>query len=470
MPRATARPAPSPKSAPVTASPAPIPVFPPRPAKPLSTFQIIRTATTNSLSVCDEQMFDDLIVSRRYGTLRLVVVSDPEAVRQVLLDKFDQYPRWTNTRRLFEFELNTGTLSSEGEVWRRHRRAATPVIDPRSIAPDLDAMIAIAERRALQLHAHARSGAVVDMQDWLTRYSTRIWNHVVTGGDPAGVPMMKWFSRVPHKPRVLDLVPQPKWMSDLRRMRRGAESAEANATLDRLIAERRDPNYQGARDMIWRMVHAIDRGTNEPLPASEARDEAASLITGGIATVRAMTWIWYLLAIDPEVEARFHAEIDEVLGSGQIDPSAMTRMPYVRRVLDESMRLYPPIPAIMRMAAQDDELCGVKVPANAVTLVMPWIIHRHRKLWTDPDRFDPDRFLPENSVGRPRLAYLPFAMGPRVCIAAAVAIQQLMIGISVLARKFRFRLADGHEVRPAGAVSLRVHEGLYMTVERRRGG
>ncbi|WP_261403427.1 hypothetical protein [Chenggangzhangella methanolivorans] len=115
MPRATARPAPSPKSAPVTASPAPIPVFPPRPAKPLSTFQIIRTATTNSLSVCDEQMFDDLIVSRRYGTLRLVVVSDPEAVRQVLLDKFDQYPRWTNTRRLFEFELNTGTLSSEGE-------------------------------------------------------------------------------------------------------------------------------------------------------------------------------------------------------------------------------------------------------------------------------------------------------------------------------------------------------------------
>lgn len=449
------------------ASPLIIPAFPPRPAKPLSTVELLRTASKNSLAVWDEEFFNEPIVSRRYGLQRVFTISDPEAVRQVLLDKFDNYPRWNNSRRLFEFELNTGTLSSEGEVWRRHRRAATPVIDPRSIAPDVEAMLAIAERRSLTLRRHARLGDTLDMQDWLTQYSTRIWNHVVTGGDPEGLPMMKWFSRVPHKPRVLDLVPQPKWLSDLRKLKR-PESIEANATLDRMIAERRDPAYSGSRDMIYRMVHAIDRASNTPLPASEARDETASLITGGIATVRAMTWIWYLLAIAPEVEARFHAEIDETLGDGPIDPAALSRMPYVRRVLDESMRLYPPIPAVLRQATETDELCGVKIPAGSVTLVMPWIIHRHRKLWDDPDAFDPDRFLPERSVGRPKLAYLPFAMGPRVCIAAAVAIQQLLIGVSVLARQYQFRVAPGYEVKAAGAVSLRVDGGLFMTVERRK--
>jgi cytochrome P450 len=449
-------------------APSPVlPVFPLRPAKPLSAVALIRTAAKNSLAVWDEQLFEDLIVSRRYGLQRVFVVSDPEAVRQVLLEKFDNYPRWNNSRRLFEFELKTGTLSSEGEVWRRHRRTAQPVIDQRSIASDLETMIAVGERRSLTLRAFARSGETLDMQQWLTEYSTRIWNHVVTGGAPEGLPMMKWFSRVPHKPRVLDLVPQPKWLSDLRQWKR-PESIEANAILDRMIAERRAPDYQGSRDMIYRMIHAIDRSSNSPLPPDETRDEAASLITGGIATVRAMTWIWYLLALDRNVEKRLHDEVDEVLGDGPIDPAALSRMPFTRRVLDESMRLYPPIPAILREATERDELCGVKVPSGSLVLVMPWIIHRHRKLWSDPDAFDPDRFLPERSAGRPKLAYLPFAMGPRVCIAAAVAIQQLLVGVSVLARQYRFRLAEDHEVRAAGAVSLRVDGGLYMTVERRR--
>lgn len=449
--------------------PAPVPVFPHRPKKPLSAIELLRTASTNALAIFDEELFDRLIVTRRYGPVRAVFVSDPDATREVLLDKFDNYPRWENSRRLFEAELRTGLLSSEGEVWRRHRRAATTVIDPRSIAGDLATMIEIAEKRALQLHGYARKGDPIDLQLWLTRYSTRIWNHVVTGGDPDGVPMMNWFARVPHKPRLLDLVPQPKWLSDMRRMRRDAESAPANATLDRLIAERRDPGYRGARDMIWRMLHAVDRASGRPLPPDEARDEVATLIAGGIATVRAMTWIWYLLALHPQVEAKLHREIDEMLGDGPIDPDALTRMPYLRRVLDETMRLYPPIPGILREAASDDTLGGVEVPAGSVILVFPWIIHRHRRLWDDPDRFDPDRFLPANAAGRPRQAFMPFAIGPRVCIAAAVAIQQLLIGIAVLARTFRFRLAPDRPVRAAGAVSLRVDGGFYVTVEQRRG-
>lgn len=443
------------------------PAMPPRPAKPLSGVGVVRAAARNSLSFCDEELFDRLVVKRRYGLYDVVFVSDPAGVRRVLMEEIANYPRWESSRRLFERELKTGTLSSEGETWRRHRRIAQPSIDPRAVAPDLPELIAIAERVARELDPIAKRGKPFDLQAWLMRFSTAMWNHVVSGGDPRGLIILSWFARVPHKPRALDLLPKPGWLADILKVKEDPQSAEANAVLNALIEERRAPDYAGSKDLIWRMVHAVDRATNEQLPPSEVRDEIASLITGGVATVRAMTWIWYLLALHPEAEGRLHAEIDEVIGRGPIHPGHIQRLAFARQTLDETMRLYPPIPAVLRQAAADDEICGVRVRRKSIVLIMPWIIHRHRELWTDPDLFDPDRFSPERSAERKKLAYIPFAFGPRICIAAGFATTQLMIAIAVLARRYRFRLADGRTVSPAGAVSLRVDGGLWVTVEKR---
>ncbi|GJE61859.1 Putative cytochrome P450 132 [Methylobacterium trifolii] len=441
--------------------------MPPRPAKRLSTLALLRTVATNSLAVCDEELFDKLFVARRYVAHPVFFVSDPAAIKEVLIDRFDNYPRVTSIRRLFETDLRTGTLASEGETWRRHRRVATPTIDPRAIRPDVPALIALAEQTADQIAA-ADPSVPIDIERWVGGLSTLLWNQVVTGGDPAGIPILRWLSKVPHKPRSIDLIPKPAWLAErLVHHRRDPALPLLDAQLHAMIEARQAEGYAGSQDLLWRLAHARDRQTGDLLPRDEVRDEAASLIAGGAASVRALTWIWYLLALHPEVEARFHAELDAAMPGRAPEPDDLTRLPYTRRVLDEVMRLYPPIPAILRQAAAKDELCGHRVPRGAFVAVMPWIVHRHRKLWTDPDRFDPERFTEANSAGRPRFSYIPFAVGPRVCIGASFAMTQMLSVIAVLGRRFRFRLASDGPVVPFGGISLQPKGGLPVRVERR---
>jgi cytochrome P450 len=220
--------------------------------------------------------------------------------------------------------------------------------------------------------------------------------------------------------------------------------------------------------MIWRLIHLRDRRTGESLPRSDVRDEAASMIAGGVSpTVRAMTWVWYLLARHPEAEARLHAELDAMSEGEPPTPGQLAQLSFTRQVIDETMRLYPPIPGILREAAAADVLCGHRVPPRSIIAIMPWVVHRHRRLWTDPDRFDPDRFSPQNSAARHRFAFVPFAGGPRICVGAAFAMTQMLIVVAVLARRFRFRLAPDHPVRAVGHISLHPYGGLLATVERR---
>ena len=445
----------------------PVPGMPPRPDRRLPTWTFLRTAATNSLAACDAELFETLVVPRRYWSQPVLFVSDPDAIRHVLIDRFDDYPRVTSIRRLFETDLRTGTLASEGEVWRRHRRVATPTIDPRSIRPDVPAMLDLAARIGDEIAA-AGSTAPVDIERSVGSLSTLLWNQVVTGGDPAGLPILRWLSKVPHKPRMIALIPKPTWLADrLVHHRRDPALPLLDAELHAMIAARRRPDYAGAHDLLWRLAHGRDRQSGETLPDSEVRDEAASLIAGGAASVRALTWIWYLLALHPGVEARFHAELDAAMPDGVATPEVLERLPYTRRVLEEVMRLYPPIPAILRQAAARDVVAGHRVRRGAIIAILPWIVHRHRTLWRDPDRFDPERFTADNSVGRPRLAYLPFATGPRVCVGASFAMTQMLVVIAVLGRRFRFRLASDGPVVPFGAISLQPQGGLPVLVERR---
>jgi len=231
---------------------------------------------------------------------------------------------------------------------------------------------------------------------------------------------------------------------------------------------RRAADYAGPHDLIWRLIHLRDRKTGETLPRHEVRDEAASVIAGGVSpTVRALTWIWYLLALNPVVEERLHAEIDAVLRGGPLVPSQLAQLNYTRQVLDETMRLYPPIPAILREARAADTLCGHPVPPRSVIAILPWVVHRHRRLWSEPEHFDPDRFTPENAAARPRFAYVPFAGGPRICVGASFAMTQMLIVVAMLARRFRFRLVPEHPIRPVGRISLHPFGGLRVRVERR---
>jgi cytochrome P450 len=216
------------------------------------------------------------------------------------------------------------------------------------------------------------------------------------------------------------------------------------------------------------MAHGVDRQTGERLSPAEIRDEVLTLASTAATPLRPMTWVWYLLALHPEVEEKLHAELDSVLGGRTPNPDDLARLVYLRQVLDETMRLYPPLPVMLRSAAGGDTVCGRRIPRKSIVAVMPWVVHRHNKLWPDPDLFDPDRFSPERTGSRSRYAYIPFGVGPHVCVGASLALTEILIAVAILAQRFRFRLAPDQRIEPVAWTTLRPLHGIRMTIEPRK--
>ena len=446
---------------------APVLAVPPRPARPLSALALIKMARRNSLAVCDEALFDELFVERSFLGQRVVIVSDPAGIKRVLLDNFDNYPRLPQFRRMLEPGLGSGLLASEGEVWRRHRRLVAPTIDARATLPEMSIMTELTEELA-RYWATLPAGGDIDIGRQIAFLISVAMGRMFAGDDPAVVSMLQCLSKYPRNRRVLDFVPLPLWARQLLPESIEKEAHSFDAMLARLIDERRHPDYAGRHDLIWRLAHAEDRRTGEKLSAIEVRDEIVTLASGSIdTTTRVLTWIWYLLAMHPWAEARLHAELDEVLGGRTPAPADLPRLVYTRKVIDETMRLYPPIPVLMRTAAADDVICGRRVRKRSLVGVMPFVVHRHRKLWPNPERFDPERFAPENTATRERFSYLPFCLGPRICVGASLAQMQVPLIVATLAQRFRYRLVPHHPVTPVGWITLRPDHGIRVTLERR---
>lgn len=439
---------------------------PSRPKRPLSPLRLLEAGAGNTLGMFDETLFDELVVVRRFGVASVAYVSDPAGIRHVLVDRFDDYPRLPVIRRLYDAQIGTGSLGTSGPVWWRHRRIAAPALDRRAMAPEIPIVAEAAEAAADALEEQI--GTPVNIAFEVRKILTVVLNEVATSGDPRGLPILSWLSKVPGKPKALDLMPMPARLRNLLRPARlSPERAALREVLGTLVAERSADDYDGPHDLLWRIAHARDRETGERLPLDEARDEAASQMAAGDATNGALGWIWYLLALHPEVEARLHAEIDAVLGDDRIEAEHVRKLVYTRRVLDEVLRLYPSIPVLPRYALKRDVVCGHKIPRGAIVIVAPWVVHRHRKLWREPEVFDPDRFSEERSRDRPRFSHIPFAAGPGTCSGSSFAMTEMLIIIAALARRYRFRLVPEMPVRPYGALTLQLRGGLWMTAEYR---
>ena len=441
--------------------------MPPRPLRPLSSLGLLRTFTTNSLAACDDELFEELFVERRFFWGRVFVVSDPDGMRRVLQDNTDSYHRIAAIRRIFEFSSKGGMVSLEGEEWWRHRRIVNPALDQRALRPDLGTLIALTEQMAALL-AEAPRGQQFELGRTLQHLITRTTGHVWAGDEPEIDRMVLRMGRYPEKYSILDLVPAPARLRFVERRRRSRSGVDRYyPLLDRLVGERRDPNYAGGKDLIWRLANTPDRQTGRMLTAAEIRDEVLTLSATAATPLRTMTWLWYLLAMHPWADDRLAAELDQVLGDRTPAPDDLPKLVYLRRLVDEAMRLYPPLPLTLRTAAADDTVCGRRVPRGSVVAVMPWVVHRHRKLWPDPDRFDPERFSPEQAGARPRYSYIPFGVGPHVCPGAALAMNEILIAVAVLARRFRFRLVPGQSIEPTAWTTLRPRHGIMVTLEPR---
>jgi cytochrome P450 len=441
---------------------------PPRPARPLSTFGLWRAVRSNSLSAWDEELFDGLLVERRFFWGRFVAISDPDGIRRVLQDNYDNYPRLGAIRQMFEFESGSGIFCTEGDGWRRHRRLINRATEARALLDDFPLLVWLAEEMGRHL-AELPAGRDVEIGaafSHLVALSTRC---IFASEDREIEPMLDKVSHYPLQPSLLHFAPLPSWVGFSGRYRTSREMArDFRPMLDRLIEKRRDPGYQGRHDLVWRLIHAREGGNGEGLSDPELRDEIITLTATSYTVSRPLTWVWYLLSLHPQVEERLHCEVDDVLGGRPPVPEDLPRLVYVRQVLDETMRLYPPLPVmILRRAIDDDVVCERRLVRNSIVAVMPWVLHRHRKLWRNPDHFDPERFSAEQTAARSRYSYLPFGIGPHVCSGAQLTTMQMIVTVALLAQRFRLRLAPGQRIEPTAWINLRPSGGIRMTVEPR---
>ena len=427
-----------------------------------------------------ERMFEEPVFSGRGLFGPYLLVSDPAGVRRVLVENAANYPKTQLDLRFFAALFGGGLLGTDGAVWRRHRRVMAPAFDPRSVAAYGPAIAASAREFLLRWEA-LPDGAAIDMAEEMRALTLQVIGRTVFSTDSAevidliGGALNRGLEGAADT-NILDLIPI---IGDLRMRARERRMAAGSAGLDEAVAvlvKTREANLSGApTDLLTRLVAAKDEEAspgegNGGLTPKEIRDEIITIFMAGHETTAGtLSWAWYALSQRPVEMARLQAELDTVLAGRPPTPEDLPKLAYTRRVVEETMRLFPAAPGLStRRALADDEVCGHAVRKGTSVNVLPWLIHRHRRLWDDPERFDPDRFSPERAAGRPRFAYMPFGAGPRVCIGQVLAMNESILILAALAQRYSPRLAPGAQVVPQANVDPAIQERLKMTLERRR--
>ena len=263
-------------------------------------------------------------------------------------------------------------------------------------------------------------------------------------------------------PRLLEWLPLPRTFQ-LRSSRK-----LLNETIDRMIAERRKTG-EDRKDLLSMLLRAQDpEGDGKGMTDRQVRDEAMTLfLAGHETTANALTWTWYLLAQNPEVERKLQAEVDKVLGDKLPTLEDLPRLNYVERVFAEALRLYPPGWILDYQAVETFELNGTSIPKGALLVMSQYVIHRDPRYYPDPERFDPDRWTPEAKAARPRFSFFPFGGGPRGCIGEPFAWMEAVFTISILARQWQARLVPGYRVEIQPTVTLRPKNGVKAVLVKR---
>jgi cytochrome P450 len=434
------------------------------PARPLGPWRLLRTVVRNPLEAWPEAIYrEPLYRSEFLGHTSLFVMA-PNLIRRVMVDDADAFEKSEVLRRALSPALGDAILTADGARWRWQRRAAAPIFRAERIRSFVPAMIAAAERTRDALAAGTGAGAEVDIAHTMMRTTFEIIVETMLSGsgriDAARV-----------EQGITDYLESTSWIFALTLLRApawvpfpGRARAERARTYLRDELVRRE-GTEGRNDLMSLLLAARDPETGQ---AMDDRDVADNLLTfvaaGHETTALALTWAFYLLSHHPESEAMVAAEVEAVTGGGPLTPEHVDALPYTRQVILEAMRLYPPVPVVVRGALRDIDLDGVPVKAGTPITIPIYAVHRHAGLWDDPERFDPERFAPEAAKARDRYAYLPFAAGPRICIGMGFALSEAVAILAVLIRSLRFSLRPGYLPVLKQRITLRPAEGMPMRV------
>ena len=449
----------------------------PRPReKPADRFSLLWGLWRNPLTTWTRRSFDQKIGQTDSVLGPVTVVSDPMAIRHVLVENVANYRKDALQLRILRPGLGNGVFTAEGEDWRMQRRALAPLFTPRAVADFLPAMA----QSAAWLEARwrpLREGRRLDVASEMSRVTLDVLERTIfpqgLARDPASFAraMGSYFDAI-GRLHPLDIVGAPDWLPRIGKSRPDASLRFFASAVEDIIRARRrwlkeENQGEAPRDLLTRLLAARDPQTGEGLDeASVAANVLTFIGAGHETTANGLTWSLYLLALHPEWRAQVEQEVDEALAEG-VTEAALPRLIRTRATFEEALRLYPPAASLSREAIGADELCGRLIRPGETVVISPWVLHRHRQLWDRPDYFDPTRFMPGRRESIDRFAYLPFGAGPRVCIGMGFALQEAVILLASVVKQVRLDLAPGHKVEPVMRITLRPRGGMPMILHRR---
>jgi cytochrome P450 len=410
------------------------------------------------------------VVGFRIANRLFHLVTPPEGVQRVLVDNAANYRKDTRGQELLRDLLGDGILTAQDESWRSQRRLAQPAFQRDRIAGFTDIMVRATREHLDSWEPRARSGEPFDLAAEMSRLTFRIVGLSLFGADLDGFSDevgralgIALADRTARATSILDRllgshVPTPRNI----RWKRAVRALDS--VVERTIAERRRRPTADARDLYTLLAQARDDATGEKMSDRLLRDQVLTiLLAGHETTANALSWAWALLSTHPAVERRLRAEVESVLGGREPGFEDTANLRYTRAVVDETMRLYPPVWNIARSVVADDRVSGALIPGGSFVFLSPWITHRDPALWPNPEGFDPERFL-EPAPGRPRFAYFPFGGGARQCIGNTFALLEATIVLALVVQRYRVELVPGRPLEPEPLITLRPRDGVPVRI------
>lgn len=401
-----------------------------------------------------------LSITRQYGDIicyrpapdTAYLINHPEYIYHVLVDNGRNYSKDTYSNQAFKKAVGSSLLNFEGEAWLRRRRLMQPAFHHTRLE-QLDGMIVDAVDEMLaRWQAFCDAGQTIDAAHEMAALTMTITARALFGVD-LGDEVHTLGELINGVAELLEKPNHPQ-------MREA--SRQVSAVVGRILQERRR-NFHDRGDLLSALMTARSEDNGAELDDLQLRHEVMGLLIAGYeTTANALTWTFYLLSQNQWATERLRNEVRQVTGGRKPTAADLARLPYLRLVLDESLRLYPPAWIIGRRAIADDEIGGFYVPAGTVIAICIYTLHRHPAYWESPDIFDPERFTPERSAGRNKHVYMPFSIGPRQCIGNTFALLEAGLILARIAQHFELRLSPGIEIQPHALYVLRPNRAVLM--------
>jgi cytochrome P450 len=440
-----------------------IPVGAPVHRRRLSRIETAFIARRNVLEIIPSYAYRQPIVSGQM-LIRWHMLADPAGMKRVMLDNLANYPKSEIMRRMLRPAIGESLFNADGADWKWQRQAVAPVFTHRNVVALAPAMSATAERAATRL---ARCGGRAELvKEMLTSTFDVICDVALSGrehfdSETFSKAITQYFQTA-GRASMLDFLGFPEWFPRPGELLAGSSVRTMHAMVASAIEARRKQTTGLADDLLDHMLAAQDPETGHRMSAQDLiHNMQFFIVAGHETTALAISWALYLLAHAPDYQERARVQVTAALDGRVAGADDLAAIPLIGQILEEAMRLYPPVGLLARTVLEDDTLCGRQMRPNDTVFLPSWALHRHEMWWDRPTEFDPDRFDPVSGPRRDKYQYLPFGAGPRVCVGANFAMMQAQIILATLIQRFRFRpsLPAPH---PVMTMTVRPEPGVFL--------